>query len=122
MRPSKQQASLQARELVGVGHRFGKVGVLAIMPSQMYAEKLEWTSNPDRLNLNGRLAQIHFNLIGRDIVAFLCRKLGNFCKTQKSEHVQTHKTQLQPSSWHTGYNPSVSTCGPLYETWRWHLS
>ena len=77
LRPSKQQASLRACDLarshksVGVGHRFGKVSVLAIMPSQIYSEKLEWTSNADRLKFNGRLVQIHFNLIGRDIVAFL---------------------------------------------------
>ena len=46
MRPLKLQASLRARdlarywELVAVGHRFGKVGVLATMPSQMYSRKL----------------------------------------------------------------------------------
>ena len=41
LRPLKQQASLQARNLarspkvVGVGHRLGKVSVLAIMSSKM---------------------------------------------------------------------------------------
>ena len=66
--PSKQQASLRARdlvgycELVGVGHRFGKVSVLPIIPSQIYIEKLKWTSNADRLKFNGWLAQINFNL------------------------------------------------------------
>jgi len=53
------------------------------MPSQIYAEKLEWTSNANRLKFNGRLAQIHFNLIGPAIVAFLRRKLSNFRKTRK---------------------------------------
>ena len=66
------------RELVGVGHRFGNVSVLAIMPSQIYPEKLKWTSNANRLKFNGQLAQIHFNLIGRDIVAFVRRKLATF--------------------------------------------
>ena len=54
------QASLRARdlaryrELVGVGHRFGNVSVLATMPSQIYPEeKLEWTSNADRLKFEG---------------------------------------------------------------------
>ena len=93
LRPSEQQASLRARDLarsctfVGVGHRFGKVSVLAIMPSQIYSEKLEWTLNADCLKFNGRLAQIHFNLIGPAIVAFLRKKLANFCETQKSQHV-----------------------------------
>ena len=46
LRPSKQQASLRARdlarscELVGVGHRFGKGSVLAIMPSQFMPRSL----------------------------------------------------------------------------------
>ena len=59
MRPLKQQASLQARELAGycelvaVGHRFGKVSVLATMPNQIHHEKLEWTSDADRLKFNG---------------------------------------------------------------------
>ena len=50
-------ASSRSRELVGVGHRFGKVSVLAIMPSQICAEKLELTSNADRLKLNGRFGK-----------------------------------------------------------------
>ena len=58
-----KQASLRAcylaryRELVGVWHRFGKVSVLALMPSQICAEKLELTSNADRLKLNGRFGK-----------------------------------------------------------------
>ena len=77
-----------------MGHRFGKVSVLAIMPSQIYPEKLEWTSNADRLKFNGRLAQIHFNLIGQDIVAFLRIKLGHFCETRKLQLIQTHKIEV----------------------------
>jgi len=61
----KQQASLWARdlvwscELVGVGHRFEKVSVLAIMSNNIYPKKLKWTLNADQLKFNGRLAQIH---------------------------------------------------------------
>jgi len=66
--------------------------------------------------------QIHWHNWLVSIVAFLRRKLGDFHETQKLQQDQTHKTQLQLSSWHTGYNPSVSSCGPLYETQRWHLS
>jgi len=52
IQPLKQQASLQAHltrkyELVDVGHRFGKVGVLATMPGNFHLKKLEWTSNAD---------------------------------------------------------------------------
>ena len=78
MRPSKQQASLRTRELaqscelVAVGHRFGKVSVLAIMSSQIYQENLEWTSNADRLKFNGRSAISDMGLIGAAIVAFVC--------------------------------------------------
>ena len=43
--------------LVGVGHRFGKMSVLAIMPSQIYAEKLEWTLNADRSKFHGRFGK-----------------------------------------------------------------
>jgi len=74
-----------------VGHRFVKVSVLAIMPRQIYPQKLEWTSNADRLKFNGRLAQVHFNLVGRNIVAFLRRKLGIFREIRKLQHIQTHK-------------------------------
>jgi len=130
LRPGKQQASLRARDLarshklVGVGHCFGKVSVLAILSSQIYPEKLELTSNADRLKFNGRLAQIYFNLIGQAIVAFVCRKLSNFCESRKSQIVQTHKTQCQKASWHTGYSysPSVSSCGSMYKTHLWHIS
>ena len=126
--PSKQQASLRARDLlrsrtlVGVGHCFGKVSVLAIMASQMYPKKLEWTLNADHLKFNGRLAQIHFNLIGRDIVAFVRIKLANFCKLRKLQGVQTHKIECQKASWHTGYNPSISSRRPMYKPQLWHLS
>ena len=47
--PSKQQASLQARDLarsresVGAGHRFWKVSVLAIMPSKIYPNTQDTT-------------------------------------------------------------------------------
>jgi len=64
------------------------------MQSQIYPKKLEWTSNADRLKFKGRLAQIHFNLIGRDIVAFLRRKLADFRETRKLQHVQTHKIEV----------------------------
>ena len=67
MRPLKLQASLRAhdlaryRELVGAGHRFGKVSVLAIMSSKIYPKQLERTVNADRLKFNGWLAQIHLS-------------------------------------------------------------
>ena len=70
IRPLRCQASLRARdlaryrELVGVGHRFGKVSVLATMPSQIYPGKLEWTSNADRLKLNGWFAKPNKRFIG----------------------------------------------------------
>ena len=70
IRPLKLQASLRARdlarycELAGVGHRFGKVSVLATMPSQIYPGKLEWTSNADRLKLNGWFAKPNKRFIG----------------------------------------------------------
>jgi len=100
LRLIKQNASLRShnlvrsRELVGVGHHFRKVRVLAIIPSQIYPEKLEWTPNADHLKFNGWLAQIHFNLIGQDIIAFLRRKLDNFRETRKFQPVQTHKIQF----------------------------
>ena len=68
--PLRLQASLRARdlaryrELVGVGHRFGNVSVLAIMPSQIYPEKLEWTSNADRLKFEGRCIGPNISFIG----------------------------------------------------------
>ena len=77
IRPLKSQASLRARdlaryrELVGVGHRFGKVSVLAIMPSKIYPGKLEWTSNADRLKLNGWFTKPNKILICPAIVAFV---------------------------------------------------
>ena len=64
MRPLKLQASLRARdlvrkhELVDVGHRFGKVGVLATMPGNFYLRKLKLTPDADQLKFNGRLVQI----------------------------------------------------------------
>ena len=66
--------------------------------------------------------QIHWHNWLVSIVGFVRRKLGNFRETWKLQRDQTHKTQLQPSSWHTGHNPSVSSCEPLYDTHRWHLS
>jgi len=93
------------------------------MSSKIYPVKLEWTSNADRLKLNGWIGQPDISLIGAAIVAFVRRKVGtNFCETQKLQAVQTHKTSHQKSSWHTGYNPSVSTGGPTFETQHWHLS
>jgi len=77
MRPLKLQASLRARDLLGycklvaVGHRFGKVGVLATTPSQIHLEKLEWTSNAARLKFKGRCSQSNISFIGGAIVAFV---------------------------------------------------
>ena len=77
MRPLKQQASLRAHdlvrkhELVDVGHRFGKVSVLATMPGNFYSRKLERTLNTDRLKFNGRFVQSNINWIGPAIVAFV---------------------------------------------------
>jgi len=79
LHPPRQQASLRARDLarsrklVAMWHRYGKVSVFAIMSSTIYLEKLEWISNANQLKFNGRLAQIHLNLIGRAIIAFVCR-------------------------------------------------
>ena len=93
MRPLKLQASLQARDLiqsrklVGVGHRFGKVGVLAIMSSKIYPGKLEWTLNADCLKFNGQFAKPNKSFIGPAIVAFVRRKLGNFRETQKLQQI-----------------------------------
>ena len=93
-RPLKLQASLrghnlvQKPELVDVGHRFGKVSVLAIMPGNFYLRKLERTSNADRLKLNNRSAKNNMNLIEEAIVAFVRSLLGNFCHTQKLQSVQ----------------------------------
>jgi len=128
MRPFEWQASLRGHdivrkyELVAVGHRFGKVSVLATMWGNFYPKKLEQTSNADRLKFNNRSAQINMNLIEEAIVAFVRSLLGNFRKTRKLQTVQTHKTQLQKVSWHTRYNPSVSTCGPTFNPQHWHLS
>jgi len=77
MRPLKLQASLRAHglmrkhELVDIGHRFGKVSVLATMPGKFYSRKLERTLNVDRLKFNDRLIQINMKLIGPSIVAFV---------------------------------------------------
>ena len=77
LRPFQKQASLQARdlvrycELVGVGHRFGNMSVLAIMPSQIHPEKLEWTLNADCLKFEGRLVHSNISFIGGAIVAFV---------------------------------------------------
>ena len=61
-------------------HRFGfgKVSVLATMSSTIYRKKLEWTWNADQLKFNGRFGQINICFIGPAIVAFVCRKQGNF--------------------------------------------
>ena len=121
MRPLKLQASLRALdlarywELVAVGHRFEKVSVLATMPSQIYLRKLEWTSNADRLKLNDWSVQIDINLIEEAFVAFVRSWLGTICETRKLQQIQTHKTHRKKHRWHTGYNPSVSTCGPTFD-------
>ena len=107
--------------MVDVGHSFGKVSVLATMSGNFYLRNFEQTSNADRLKFNGPLVPIYMDLIGPSIVAFVRSLLGNFRKTQKLQTVQTHKTQLQKVSWHTGYNPSVSTCGPAFNPQHWHL-
>ena len=79
IRPLKLQAPLRARdlaqyrELVGVGHRFGNVSVLATMPSQIHHKKLEWTPNVDRLKFHNRCCQSNISFIGGAIVAFLRR-------------------------------------------------
>ena len=54
-----------------MGHRFGKVSVLATMPGDFYPKKLKSTPNADRLKFNGWLAQIDMNLIGPAIVDFV---------------------------------------------------
>jgi len=67
IRPLKLQASLRAHnsvrkhKLVGAGHPFGKVSVLATMPGKFHSRKLEQTSNADRLKFNGLLVQINAN-------------------------------------------------------------
>ena len=77
IQPLKLQASLwahdlvQKHKLVAVGHRFGKVNVLATMPGKIYLRKLEWTSNADQLKFNGWSALIDMHLIGAAIVAFV---------------------------------------------------
>ena len=77
IRPLKLQASLRAHDLVqkhklvDVGQRFGKVSVLATMPGKVYSRKLDRTSNADPLKFNGQSVQIHMNLIGGVIVAFV---------------------------------------------------
>jgi len=109
----KWQASLWGHdlarkyELVVLGHRFGKVSVLVTMWCNFYLKELEWTSNVDWLKFNSRSAQMYMNLIEGAVVAFVRSLLDNFCKTQKIQTVQTHKTSSQKDSWHTGYNPSV---------------
>jgi len=76
-RPLKQQASLWAHdltrkhELVGFGHSFGKVSVLATMQGNFHLKKLELTLNADQLKFKGRLDQTNMNLIGRAIIAFV---------------------------------------------------
>ena len=45
-------------KLVGVGHRFGNVSVLATIPGNFYPKKLKRTLNADRLKFNGWLAPI----------------------------------------------------------------
>ena len=95
---------------------------MATMPSQIYSRKLEWTSNADRLKFNDRSEVSDMGLIGAAIVAFVRSWLGNFRETRKLQTVETHKTQLKPIRWHTGYNPSVSTCGPTFDPQHWHLS
>jgi len=70
MRPLKLQLQssfrahdlVQKHEVVDVGHRFGKVSLLATMPGNFYSRKLEWTLNesievqrsisPNQLELN----------------------------------------------------------------------
>ena len=89
MRPLKQQSSLQARDLmrsqklVGVGHRFGKVNVLAIMSSKIYPKKLEWTSNANQIKFNGRLAQIHLTIL-IELYCSFCTQIASsfFCETR----------------------------------------
>ena len=54
-----------------MGHSFGKVSVLAIMPSKIYPGKLEWTSNADCLKLNGWFTKPNKISIGPAIVAFV---------------------------------------------------
>ena len=77
MQPLKLQASLRAHdiarkhEVVDVGHRFGKVSVLATMPGKFYLRKLERSLNDNRLKFNSRLVQINMNLIDQAIVAFV---------------------------------------------------
>ena len=66
--------------------------------------------------------QINMNLIGGAIVAFVRSQLGNFCESRKLQMIQTHKTQCQKSSWHTGQNRFVSTCNPVYKAQLWNLS
>ena len=78
MRPLKLQASLRAHdlmrkhELVDVGHRLGKVSVLATLRGNFYSRKLEWTSNADRLKFHSWSALIDMHLIGWAIVIFVC--------------------------------------------------
>jgi len=95
---------------------------LATMPSQIHHEKLERTSNADRLKFNDRLVPIDIDLIGPAIVAFVRSLVGNFRGTRKLQSVETHKTLCKTARWHTGYNPSVSTCGPTFDPQHWHLS
>ena len=92
----------QYRELVGVGLRFGKVSVLAIMSSKKIPGKLEWTWNAEHLKFNYWFGQRNISFVGPAIVAFVRRKLGNFRESQKLQLVQTHKTKLQKASWHMG--------------------
>ena len=88
----------QKYELVNVGHRFGKVSVLATMLGKFYSKKIERTSNADRMKFNGRLVQINMNLIGPSIVAFVRSLVGNFRETRKLQYVQNHKTNFQKAN------------------------
>ena len=123
----KWQASLWGHDLawkyklVVLGHRFGKVSVLVTMWCNFYLKELEWTSNVDWLKFNSRSAQMYMNLIEGAVVAFVRSLLDNFRETRQLQTVQTHKIQLQKASWHMGYNPSVSTCGPAFNSQHWHL-
>jgi len=127
MRPLKQQASLQAHnlarkhKLVGVGHCFGKVSVLATMPGNFHPKKLKWTSNADQLKFNGRVVQIDMNIIGQAIIAFVCSQLCNVCESQELLASLTHKIQYQTSSWHRGNSSYISLCGRMCKSQHWHI-
>ena len=67
------------------------------------------------------LVKSTFVFIGPAIVAFVRRKLGNFCKSRKLQTVQAHRIECHKPSWRTGYNPSVSMCGLTFKAQHWHL-